>query len=244
MQAKQEKSKFAIVTGSSRGIGKAIARQLLECGIDVVLTGRSRATLEKASKEFRGLAGKPYSVVLDLSDPGDISRFVRDLPDEIDRCDILVNCAGIYKGESFTHSTVEDLDALYETNVRGCYALTRELIPHLRDARGDVVVVNSSIVNSPSPSAAMYAATKHALTGLANSLRAEVNPLGIRVLSVYPGRTATPMQRLICEESSIPYQREQLLQPEDIAQIIVACIQLPDTAEVTELHIRPRQKVL
>jgi NADP-dependent 3-hydroxy acid dehydrogenase YdfG len=87
-----------------------------------------------------------------------------------------------------------------------------------------------------------YSATKHALKAITDSLREEVNADGIRVLSVFPGRTATPQQATLYKLGRKDYQADLLLQPEDIASIVIAALTLPHTAEVTEIHIRPLLK--
>jgi NADP-dependent 3-hydroxy acid dehydrogenase YdfG len=88
----------------------------------------------------------------------------------------------------------------------------------------------------------LESATKHALKGFADALRQEVNPKGVRVISVYPGRTATPLQAWVSQVEGRPYISENLLQPEDVAEIVVNAIALPDTPEVTDITIRPAKK--
>ena len=116
-------------------------------------------------------------------------------------------------------------------------------MPFLIKGRGQIVVINSSTglaVNRPE--IAQYAATKHALRAIADSVRAEVNQKGIRVLSVYLGRTATPMQEALYRREARPYDPEKLLQPEDVATMVLAALALPPTAEVTDISIRPMIK--
>jgi NADP-dependent 3-hydroxy acid dehydrogenase YdfG len=91
---------------------------------------------------------------------------------------------------------------------------------------------------------AQYAATKHALRAFTNSLRQEVNADSVRVLSVFLGRTATPMQQAIHAQEGKPYHSERLIQPEDVAAVVVNALSLPRTAEVTEIHMRPFLKPL
>jgi NADP-dependent 3-hydroxy acid dehydrogenase YdfG len=139
---------------------------------------------------------------------------------------------------------VDALDHMYRLNLRTPYLLTRRLMPLLQRARGQVVFVNSSAGLHASAGASQYAATKHALKALADSLRCEVNDDGIRVLSVYPGRTASPMQERLHHQHSVcgqraPYVAADLLQPDDVAAVVVQALSLPRTAEVTDLHVRP-----
>jgi NADP-dependent 3-hydroxy acid dehydrogenase YdfG len=100
--------------------------------------------------------------------------------------------------------------------------------------------MNSSVGSAPE--VGFYSASKHALKAFADTLRAEANPAGVRVLSVYPGRTATPMQESIFAAEGRSYDPSRLLQPEDVAEMVLAALCLPRTAEVTDLHIRPLQK--
>jgi NADP-dependent 3-hydroxy acid dehydrogenase YdfG len=88
-----------------------------------------------------------------------------------------------------------------------------------------------------------YAATKHALKAIADSLRAEVNTYGVRVLSIYPGRTATPMQAAVYKMEGKTYEPEKLMQPKDVAEVVMDALSLPRTAEVTDIHIRPMNKI-
>jgi NADP-dependent 3-hydroxy acid dehydrogenase YdfG len=116
-------------------------------------------------------------------------------------------------------------------------------LPSLVAARGQIVFINSSVGQSVKrPEVAQYAATKHALRAIADSIREEVNPKGVRVLSLYLGRTATPMQEAVAREEGRNYNPESLLQPDDVAEVVVHTLTLPRTAEVTDISIRPMLK--
>jgi NADP-dependent 3-hydroxy acid dehydrogenase YdfG len=112
-------------------------------------------------------------------------------------------------------------------------------LPALRASLGQIVFVNSSVGLRARAGVGQFSATQHALRALADTLRAELNSEGIRVLNVFPGRTATERQRKIFRDEGRPYKPEQLLQPEDIATLIVDALALPRTAEVMDLRIRP-----
>jgi NADP-dependent 3-hydroxy acid dehydrogenase YdfG len=160
------------------------------------------------------------------------------------RLDVLVHCAGSIALGPIATAPVEDLDHQYRTNVRAPYLLTQRLLPALTAARGQVVFINSSVVLAPRPHVGQYAATKHALRAIADTLREEVNPNGLRVLSVYPGRTATPLQARLHAVEGKPYAPDRLLQPSDVASVVVEALTLPRTAELTDLSIRPLSKPL
>src|SRR5262249_39921193 len=162
----------------------------------------------------------------------------RDLP----HVDILIQSAGVHFAGSIEHASLTDFDRLYQTNVRAPYVLTQALLPLLKERRGQVVFINSSSGIAAKPMTAQYDSTKHALKAIADSLRGEVNAHGIRVLSVYLGRTASEMQEKIFRMEARPYHPELLLQPADVAFVILNALTLPRTAEVTDIHIRPMIK--
>jgi NADP-dependent 3-hydroxy acid dehydrogenase YdfG len=108
--------------------------------------------------------------------------------------------------------------------------------------RGQIVFINSSAGLTARAANGYYSATKHTLKALADSLRAEVNQLGVRVLSVYPGRTSTPLTQELHSQEGRPFQPELLLQPDDIASVVLNAVALPWTAEVTDIQIRPMKK--
>lgn len=158
------------------------------------------------------------------------------------RIDVLVHSDGTYSSGPLDRARVQDFDRLWSANVRGPFLLTQLLLPGLRETRGQIVFVNSTIGLDTGTGAGQFSATQHALRALAETLRAELNPEGIRVLNVYPGRTATDRQRRIFEREGRRYRPERLLQPEDVAQMVVQSLALPRTAEVMDLRIRPLVK--
>jgi NADP-dependent 3-hydroxy acid dehydrogenase YdfG len=189
-----------------------------------------------------GAGGQALCHVADLStNEGQVSVAQR-IKLELPHLDILIQNAAAYSTGTIADSDPTDLDKLYQTNVRAPYFLTRALLPLLRVRRGQVVCINTSSGVAAKPSSAQYDATKHALKAIADSLRGEVNQSGIRVLSVYLGRTATEMQERIHTLEGRPYRPEFLLQPEDVAAVVVNALALPHSAEVTDIHIRPMIK--
>ena len=156
--------------------------------------------------------------------------------------DILVHSAGVVRVDGSSAGGHEGFDEMYRTNVLAPYLLSRAALPLLRRRPGQVVFINSSAGMTVPSGVSQYAASKHALKAVADGLRAEVNAEGIRVLSIFPGRTATPAQQQLYSEQSRPYFPERLLQPDDIATLVMTSLLLPRTAEVTDLHIRPMIK--
>jgi NADP-dependent 3-hydroxy acid dehydrogenase YdfG len=165
-----------------------------------------------------------------------------DVEQRFGQVDILVMCAGEIAHGPVESAPIADFDKLYRANVRANYRLIQILLPMLRKRPGQIVFINSSAGLSTRPTLGQFSATQHALRALTDALRAEVNADGIRVLSVYPGRVATPRQEKLYSKEGADYKPELLLQPEDIASVVVNALILPRTAEVTDISIRPLAK--
>ena len=179
----------------------------------------------------------------DLTDDEQVSRLAKDIEQEAGRVDMLVHSAGVISYGSVAEASVEALDSQYKSNVRLPYQVSQALLPLIRKRPGQIVFVNSSIVFGGARShTSQFAATQHAVKALADTLRQEVNADGVRVLCVYPGRTATTRQSRMYAKENKPYRSELLLQPEEIATMVTAALSLPPTAEVTEISIRPMLK--
>jgi NAD(P)-dependent dehydrogenase (short-subunit alcohol dehydrogenase family) len=242
--SEQLAGQLAVVTGAGSGIGRAIALALAADGVDVCLAGRRPDALDETATEARrtGARGQTWVFPLDVSDDIELTRLRDRLRSEHDGVDILVHAAGAHTLGAIDETPVADLDAQYRINVRGPYLLTQLLLPFLRARRGQIVFLNSTAGLQARARVGAYAASKHALRALADTLREEINPDGVRVLSVYPGRTATPLQAAIHAAEGRPYRPERLLQPEDVAAAVVHTLALDRTAEVTDLRVRPMQK--
>jgi short-subunit dehydrogenase len=231
----------ALITGASSGIGLALARVLARSKMSLCLTGRNASRLEAAAAAVRAAGASARSRVADLASDADLQQLARWVQDEAGRLDLLVHSAGSIHLGTIDAVGWGDLDTDFQINVRAPFLLTKLLLPLLEEAKGQIVFVNSTAGLAAGPDNALYAATKHALRSLAGSIRDQVNPSGIRVLSVYPGRTATPMQEAVVRFEQRPYEPETLLQPDDVAEVIAGALALPRTAEVTDVMVRPMQ---
>jgi NAD(P)-dependent dehydrogenase (short-subunit alcohol dehydrogenase family) len=234
--------RVAVVTGASSGVGRAIALALSRQGVQLCLIGRNPITLSETVAACRQFS-KVTSFEIDLTVAENLKPLFLHLEMEAGRLDILVHSAGAIHQAPMERARIEDFDVQYATNVRAPYVLTQRLLPLLTATRGQIVFINSSVgLVARRPEVGQYSATKHALKAIADSLREEVNPKGIRVLTVYLGRTATPMQEALYRQEGRVFHPEALLQPEDVASVIVHTLDLPSTAEVTDISIRPMIK--
>jgi NADP-dependent 3-hydroxy acid dehydrogenase YdfG len=227
--------RHAVVTGAGGAIGSAIVARLVARGATAFGVHRPANPVARASEPSR----QGVLVSADLADPSSRERLGSVLLDQLNELDLLVHCAGIYVRSPIAELSASALAHELEVNLVGPMHLTRLLLPALERAGGQVVFVNSSVVQRPPAMLAGYAASKAGLRAAADSLRDEVNGLGIRVLSVYPGRTEGPLQQSIHAAEGRAYDRSRLLAADDVARAIMNAVEMPVGAEITDLFMRP-----
>lgn len=233
---------IAVVTGASSGIGRAIALDLAGRGLSVCLLGRRLEVLNDVASKITSTPKDVKIYHTDLTSDEDIYRLAEHLRHDIKHIDILVHSAGEFSMGAIENASVNDLDKQYRVNVRAPYLLTQVLLPMIKSRKGQIVFINSSSGLRAKAEVSQYAATKHALKAVADSLREEVNKDGIRVLSVFPGRTATKMQERVHQLEGKAYDPGQYMKPEDVAAVVVNALSLPRSAEVTDITLRPLKK--
>ena len=229
------------MTGASSGIGRAIALGLTSAGATVCAVARRRGELDATAKLANG-TGRLIAFETDLVVDEEIAALARAIREDQAGVDVLVHSAGTFALGDLETAAIEDLDRQYAANVRAPYLLTQALLPALRASQGQIVFINSTVGLAARANVSQFAATQHALKAVADSLREEVNGDGVRVLSVYPGRTATPRQAKIHAIEGKPYCGERLMQPADVAAVVSDALSLPRSAEVTDLKVRPMVK--
>lgn len=213
-----------LLTGATSGIGLELARRLRDRGDDLVLVVRDPAR----AAEFPDAT----LLVADLADPEALAGLA--LPE---RLDSVVHAAGIVELGSVAELRAGSLREQLAVNLEAPALLTAAALPALRAARGTVVFVNSGAGISAHAGWSAYAASKFGLRALADSLRAE-EP-SIRVSSVFPGRTATPMQAEVHRQEGKEYDESRWIRPETVAEAILHAIDLPRDATIPELVVRP-----
>lgn len=236
------KGQTAVITGGGTGVGAAVSLALAAAGASIYLIGRRLNRLELVAAQARDLGADAACSSADISSNSGQAEAARRIKADLMGVDILVQNAATYAAASIEHADLSDFDRQYQTNVRAPYALTQALLPLLKARHGQVVFINSSSALTAKPGSAQYDSTKHALKAIADSLRAEINAHGVRVLSVYLGRTASEMQERIYQMEGKLYRPELLLQPDDVASVIISALSLPRSAEVTDISIRPMIK--
>jgi NADP-dependent 3-hydroxy acid dehydrogenase YdfG len=234
--------KVAVVTGASSGVGHSMALALAEEGADLALLGRSMNALRALANQCGKSGSRTACIRVDLLSEKKLQESKEQVEKIFGGADILVHSAGIIALANIASASLRDFDLQYRCNVLAPFALTQLFLPTLMERHGHVVFLNSTAGLVSTAGVSQYSATKHALKALADSLREEVNRQGVRVLSVYLGRTATPMQANIHKLEGKTYIPEQLIQPEQVAAVVIAALTLGPQAEITDVRIRPTIK--
>jgi len=229
---------LAVVTGASSGIGRALALRFAATVEQLVLVGRDATRLSAVARAAESHGARATCHVTRLDAAAEIEALALLLAG-LPAVSALLHAAGEFAGESVADTQPSDFDRLLAVNLRAPYLLTRALLQPLQRGSGDIVFINSSALGQRRAGLAAYGASKAGLVAFADSLRQECNPLGLRVLSVFLGATATPLQEQIHARAARAYHPVALLQPEHVAEIVHAALALPRGAEVTDLHVRP-----
>jgi NADP-dependent 3-hydroxy acid dehydrogenase YdfG len=224
---------LALITGASRGIGAAVARDLA-ADHDLLLGGRDADALAALAAELPGATAWP----VELTDDAAVAAAAAG----VTRLDVLVHSAGVGLLGTVADTPASTWRRQFEVNVVAVAELTRLLLPALRAARGRVVLVNSGAGHTARAGWASYAASKFALRALADALRAEEEGNGVRVTSVHPGRTDTGMQREVVRQEGAQYRAHEYLRPESVAAAVAHAVRAPRDAEVTEVVVRPARQ--
>jgi short-subunit dehydrogenase len=221
-----------VVTGAGSGIGLALAHRLADRGDDLVLVARSQARADELGRTFP----RAQLLVADLADPGTLNGLGRQVDGEVDT---LLHVAGVVDLGRVDRLRLAEWEEQITVNLTAPAVLTRELLPHVRASHGTVVFVNSSAGLTASAEWSAYAASKFGLRAFADALRAEEVEHGVRVSTVYPSRTATPMQEKVHEQEGRTYDASRWISVDTVVDTIVHVIDLPADATIPDVTVRP-----
>lgn len=224
---------IALITGGSRGVGLAIARELSSTH-HLLIGARSETAAWEVCEQLE--SAEPF--VADLADEQALARACQKLPD----LDLLVHNAGVSDKDAVIDTTRARWRAIFETNLFAVADLTARALPGLRRTRGMVVLINSGSGFFTHPDNSMYCGTKFALRAFADVLREEEREHGVRVSSVHPGKVDTDMQREIVERDDARYQPELYLKPESVARAVRMVVEATDDATVEVVSVRPSRR--
>jgi NAD(P)-dependent dehydrogenase (short-subunit alcohol dehydrogenase family) len=229
------RGQVALITGSTRGIGLAIAHTLAAEGCNLIVTGRSESSLSRVSRELAAAKIEILAHPCDVRDPHAVDALFRSARRQFKRLDILINNAGI----AHPNLSVEKLPypvwkEVLETNLDSMFLVTQAALAIMK--RGGAIVNNLSIAATRVfAGSAAYNASKHGALGLTNTLREELRPRGIRVIALLPGATDTDIWTTLWPQAP----RRKMMSPQTVADAVVQAIVLPPNATVESLEILP-----
>ncbi|NYG60561.1 NADP-dependent 3-hydroxy acid dehydrogenase YdfG [Nocardioides daedukensis] len=221
-----------LVTGAGSGMGACLTRSLVDRGDEVWLVARSAERARELEQVYAGAR----TLVADLAEPESLAEQLTELPE---RLDSLLHIAGVVDLDRVEVQSVQQVRHQLDVNLLAPIELTRLCLPALRAGRGTVVVVNSGAGLNANADWTAYAASKFGVRAFADGLRAEESGNGVRVTTVYPSRTATPMQEKVHRQEGRDYDPDRFIQPETVAATILHVLDLPVDATLTEITVRP-----
>ncbi len=230
---KRLEHQVAIVTGATKGIGKAIAFALGVEGARVVLAARNETELRRTAEEMGRVGLSAIPVQTDITDDLQVQQLAESAATVSGHIDILVNNAGIGIFKRFVDMDVRDFDAMWNVNMRGVFVATKQVLPYMLKQKSGAIVNIASLAGKNSfVNGTGYAATKWALRGWASSLMLEVRDSNIRIVTICPGSVDTTF-------SSTNKRGDSITQPSDVADAVVFAVTAPERSMFSEIDVRP-----
>ena len=218
------KGKVAFITGAGRGIGKATAIALAKEGVNLGIMATTESNLRDVASVVEGLGVKVAYCAVDVSSLEQVQQAIEKITNQIGKADILINCAGVSKFATLLDMDPEEWKKIIDVNLMGTYYVTRTVLPQLIEKNsGDVINISSTNGLGGAATSSAYSASKFGVIGLTESVAQEVRRNNIRVSALTPSTVATDMA---IDLNLIPENDEKYMQPEDIAELIVAQLQL------------------
>ena len=226
----------ALVTGASRGIGLAIARELADVGYNLALVARSEEALQLVATEIEATHPvKVKTITADLSKEESYGRIITETVQQFGGLDLLVNCAGLAQQGIFTDVEPSEWDKIFAVNAKAPFFICKEALPFLKQSQKPIIINIASVVGFKGYiNQSVYASSKHALTGFTKVLAKEVQPFGIRVHLISPGGVATEMVKKMRPD----IKPEELLQPEEIAEIVRFLVTRKGAGTIDQFYLR------
>jgi NAD(P)-dependent dehydrogenase (short-subunit alcohol dehydrogenase family) len=236
-------NKVCVITGSSSGIGEAIARKFAESGAKVMLAARREANLNRLSEKIRRTGGKCKYMPTDITDESQVKNLFKKTLEEYGRVDVLVNSAGQEsQAFSITETTEEEWDRIHNVDLKGPFLCCKEAFKIMeRQKRGKIINIVSVAGKVGSSSRGIaYKSSKHGLMGLSKVLLREAKDKGISVTAINPGHVNTPMLRRYLEDEKV---LKKAVSPEDVADVALFIATRDQNVIIPQITIYPRHEI-
>lgn len=233
------KGQVAVITGASRGIGRASALALAREGVHVVVTARTESELDSLLKEIAPLGVKGKAVVADVAQEADVKKLRDEALAAFPQVDIVVNNAGVAKYASLLEHSADDYDWMMNTNMRSTFLVTHAFLPEMLERKsGTVIVVSSQAGMRGFPNEVVYCASKFAQVGFAMALDNEVRERGVKVSIIAPGGVHTTFAFGTGRTPDMP-QLQGMLDAEDVAEAVVFAARQSPKSRILFVGMRP-----
>ncbi|MDP1675382.1 MAG: SDR family NAD(P)-dependent oxidoreductase [Bacteroidota bacterium] len=230
------KNSVAIITGASKGIGRAVAIALSKEGVNVVLAARSTELLLMVQKEIAENGGKAISIATDVTSENAVQNLIIETQKKFGKIDILINNAGVGIFSNVIDLKTQEYEAMMDVNLKGVFLCSRAVLPAMiKQKKGEIINIASLAGKNSFAGGSVYSATKWGLIGFSRSLMLEVREYNIRVVTISPGSVNTHFADKEKNES-------QIIQPEDVAETVLFALTMPNRVNVSEIDIRPTIK--
>ncbi len=227
----------ALVTGGSRGIGRAIALRLAELGAAVAVCGRDVQALQGTSTELQKIAPRVFSQIADVSRSADVASLVVNVEAALGPISILVNNAGVGLFGPAQEKSEADWDRVLDTNLKGVFLVSRAVAPSMiRQGHGDIINISSLAGRNAFAGGGLYCASKWGVQGLSACMAEDLRGHGIRVSVICPGSVATEFS------GRGPKDPSKALTPQDVAHAVAMVVTQGPQSFLSEIHLRPLQK--
>lgn len=230
------KNSVAIITGASKGIGRAVSIALSKEGVNVVLAARNTELLSMVQKEIVESGGKAISIATDVTSENSVQNLIIETQKKLGTIDILINNAGVGIFSNVVDLKMQEYEAMMDVNLKGVFLCSRAVLPAMiNQQKGEIINIASLAGKNSFAGGSVYSATKWGLIGFSRSMMLEVREHNIRVVTISPGSVNTHFADKERSES-------QIIQPEDVAETVLFALTMPNRVNVSEIDIRPTLK--
>ena len=224
-----------IVTGSTQGIGRAVAEALATAGADVVVSARTADDVERVAAELDGTSpGRVLGIPADVSRPDECAALIGAAVREVGRLDVLVNNAGVGIFGSIEELSLDDWQTQIDTNLRGVFCCSQAAVPHLKETEGWIINIGSLASRNSFAGGTGYNASKFGLLGMTEAMMLDLRHSGIRVSIIMPGSVNTAFSN-----NEVGPGREWALGADDVAAATLHLLSYPDNSLVSRVEMRP-----